>query len=86
MKFYVYILFSVSRDAYYVGCTGDNLKERIHKHNTHHEAFTGHIGEWMLMYYETFKTETAAINREKQIKKWKSRRLIEKLISIEQAG
>ncbi len=80
----MYILFSISRDAFYVGHTGDNLKERIHKHNTDHEEFTGHIGEWMLMHYEIFKTKTDAMNREKQIKKWKSRRLIEKLISIEQ--
>lgn len=83
MKFYVYILFSISRDAYYVGYTGDDLKERIRQHNSNHNTARGHIGEWMLMYFETFYIKADAMKREKQIKKWKSRKLIQKLISSE---
>lgn len=81
MKFYVYILFSSARDTYYVGYTDDNLKERIRKHNTNHNGFTGYAGEWMLMYFETFNIKEDAMKREKLIKKWKSRKLIEKLIN-----
>lgn len=81
MKFYVYILFSISRDIYCVGYTGDNLKEKIRQHNTNHNRVTGYAGEWMLMYFETFYIKEDAIKREKQIKKWKSRKLIEKLIN-----
>ena len=84
MRFYVYILFSISRNAYYIGYTAEDLKERIRKHNTNHNGVTGHIGEWMLMHYETFYSKADAVNREKQIKNWKSRKLIEKLINSEQ--
>ncbi|HMK04247.1 MAG TPA: GIY-YIG nuclease family protein [Ferruginibacter sp.] len=82
MQFNVYILFSVSRNSYYVGFTGDDLRERIRKHNSDHKGFTGHVGDWTLMYFEVFNTKAEAMNREKQIKKWKSRKLIEKLIGL----
>ena len=82
MKFFVYILFSVSKNSHYVGYTGDDLQERLCKHNTNHKGFTGHTGDWKLMYHETFETKEDAMKREKQIKKWKSRKLIEKLIGL----
>ncbi len=82
MGFYVYILFSVSKDAYYVGYTGNELQERMRKHNSNHKGFTGHTGGWLLMHHEIFHTKTEAMNREKQIKKWESRKLIEKLIGV----
>ena len=80
MQFVVYILFSSVKNKYYVGFTGDNLNERIRKHNTNHKGFTGGIGDWELKYSECFETKIEASNREKQIKNWKSRLLIEKLI------
>jgi len=36
----------------------------------------------MLKYYETFETKTAAMKREAEIKAWKSRKLIERLIGL----
>jgi len=81
MKFYVYILFSVSRDVYYVGFTGNSLKERIREHNTNHAGLKGYIGEWMLMHFETFNTKADAESRAIQINKWKSRKRIEQLIN-----
>jgi putative endonuclease len=82
MKFFVYILFSVSRNSYYVGFTSDNLQERIRKLNTDHRGYTGHSGDWKLVYNEIFDSKTEAMKREKQIKNWKSRKLIEKLIGL----
>ena len=78
--FYLYILYSTSKNKYYVGFTGDSLNERLRKHNTNHKGFTGGSGDWQLKYSEDFETKTEAIAREKQIKKWKSRKLIEDLI------
>lgn len=80
MLFKVYILFSAIKDRYYVGYTGDDLAERVRKHNTNHKGFSGKIGDWILMYHEIFKTKTGAIKREIEIKKKKSRKYIEQLI------
>ncbi|TKC12161.1 GIY-YIG nuclease family protein [Pedobacter polaris] len=78
--FYLYILYSKTRNKYYVGSTGD-LLERIKTHNTNHPGFTGHTGDWVLVYKEIFDRKEEAYARERAVKKWKSRKLIEKLIS-----
>ena len=82
MTYTVYILYSLSKDKYYIGFTGDDIYERVRKHNSNHQGFTGHTGDWKLVYSELFETKDAAMNREKQIKNWKSRKMIEKLIGI----
>ena len=78
--FHVYILFSKNKNRYHIGFTGDDLAERIRKHNTNHRGFTGKTGDWILKYHETFETKTAAMKREAEIKAWKNRKLIEQLI------
>ena len=79
--FFVYILYSPSLDKYYVGHTGDTLEERIRRHNTNHSGFTGGKGDWILKYKEEFPTKAEAYKRESAIKKRKSRKYIEKLLS-----
>ncbi|WP_344852648.1 GIY-YIG nuclease family protein [Pedobacter jeongneungensis] len=78
--FYTYILYSKIRDRYYIGST-INLTERLKKHNTNHAGFTGHTGDWCIFWFQVFETKRDAILRERQIKNWKSRIMIEKLIS-----
>ena len=78
--FKVYILFSPSREKYYVGYTGDDLRERIRKHNSNHKGFTGKTGDWELKYSQEFSLQSEAMNREKQIKRWKSKKMIDALI------
>ncbi|MES2837751.1 MAG: GIY-YIG nuclease family protein [Bacteroidota bacterium] len=80
MIYTTYILFSVTKNKYYVGYTGDDVVERIKKHNSNHKGFTGGLGDWELKYSEQFPTKQEAMKREKEIKNWKSRVLIEKLI------
>lgn len=80
INFIVYILFSVSNEKYYVGYTSDKLTERIRKHNTNHKGFTGKKNDWELKYFEQFSNKSEALEREREIKKWKSKRMIEKLI------
>jgi putative endonuclease len=80
--YFLYILFSPKLNKYYIGFTTD-IQDRIRKHNSNHKGFTGGIGDWQLAYSEEFDNKTEAMKREIQIKKWKSRKLIEKLI---QAG
>jgi putative endonuclease len=82
MLFKIYILFSPIKNKYYVGYTADELVERIKRHNSNHKGFTGKIGDWELVYYEVFDSKEAAMKREAEIKKWKSRKLIERLIGL----
>lgn len=76
-----YILYSVLRNRYYIGSSSD-LENRLKKHNTNHSGFTGHTGDWKIVWTEVFKTKPEAQLREKQIKKWKSRKMVEKLINL----
>jgi len=76
--FYTYVIYSASRDRYYVGSTS-NLQERLLKHNANHKGFTGKAGDWKIVHSEEFASKTEALTREKQIKSWKSRKMIEKL-------
>ena len=78
--FYLYILYSKTRDKYYVGSTGD-LIGRLKSHNSNHSGFTGRTGDWEVICKEIFETKEDAYARERAIKKWKSRKLIENLIS-----
>ena len=79
MKFQVYILFSVLKNKYYIGFTSD-LKERLIRHNQKSKGFTGSVNDWKVVYTENYNTKEEAAKREIQIKSWKSRIKIEKLI------
>jgi putative endonuclease len=76
-----YILYSATLNKYYVGHTDDEITERIRKHNSNHKGFTGGYGDWTLVYQEQYHTKNEALAREKQVKAWKSRKEIEKLIN-----
>lgn len=80
MKYHVYILYATDIDSYYIGYTGDDLKERLRKHNTNHKGFTGRSNLWKYVHIELFQTKKEAISRERYIKKQKSRKYIEALI------
>ncbi len=81
--YYFYILFSSSRNHYYIGHS-DNPEDRLKKHNTNHKGFTGKTGDWKIVYTEPFATKSEAYARERQVKKWKSRKAIERLIAKKQ--
>jgi putative endonuclease len=80
MLYFVYILYSSTKKKYYIGYT-TNIEQRLIQHNSKHKGFTNTASDWVLKYKEIFETKQAAIGREKQMKSWKSRAMIEKLIS-----
>jgi len=80
VMYYTYIIFSILRNRYYIGSTRDDLSERIRRHNSNHKGFTGKTSDWTLVYHEVFEDYRKAHLRELEIKAWKSRILIEKLI------
>jgi putative endonuclease len=78
--YFIYILYSVSANKYYVGHT-DNLERRLFEHNNGMTRFTSNIAsDWIIMYTETFESRTLAAKREREIKARKSRVYIQSLI------
>ena len=77
---YIYILYSEVLDRYYIGSTKD-ISKRIEKHLQSKKGFTSRAKDWKLKYSEVFDEKSDALKRERQIKSWKSRKLIEELIS-----
>ena len=80
MTFTVYILYSKTLHKYYVGFTGDEIVERLRKHNSNHKGFTGNVADWVKVFSEHYSEKQSAMKREKEIKSWKSRIRIEQLI------
>jgi putative endonuclease len=77
--YFIYILFSKALNKYYVGSTS-NIDERLKKHLSNHKGYTSMAKDWEIVYTESFDDRTSALVREKQIKRWKSRKMIEHLI------
>ncbi len=70
-QFYVYILASKRNGTLYIGVTS-NLVQRVwHHRNKIVEGFTKKYNVKRLVYYEAYAYAENAINREKQMKKWR---------------
>ena len=80
MAAYCYILFSVKLNKYYIGSTPD-IERRLEEHNRGKEKFTRTGVPWKLVYKEIFDDLKLARQREAYIKKMKSRKFVESLIS-----
>jgi len=79
MKHFVYILYSIKTDKYYIG-SSSNIENRLIKHNLGGTTSTRPGRPWKIVYKETLNSKREALIREKQIKKKKSRKYIEWLI------
>jgi putative endonuclease len=81
-SYYVYILSSFKK-VLYIGITS-NLRKRIWEHKEGVvPGFTQKYNIKMLVYYEVYDDPVTAINREKQLKKWRREK---KLKLIESAN
>ena len=70
-KYYVYILASRRNGPLYIGVTND-LGRRVFEHKSDIiKGFTKKYQVHTLIYYEEFEDINLAIEREKQLKKWK---------------
>ncbi|MGH9803595.1 MAG: GIY-YIG nuclease family protein [Candidatus Acidiferrales bacterium] len=77
--FIFYILQSESTGRYYIGQT-NNLDARVVRHNSGWTRSGRNRGPWRLVYAEEFSTRSEAVRREREVKRWKSSRLIKRLI------
>ncbi len=70
MAYYVYILASKRNGTLYIGVTSDLVK-RVYEHKSGlAEGFTKRYDVKNLVHYEQTSDVDAAIQREKQLKKW----------------
>jgi putative endonuclease len=76
--FYLYILQSESTRRFY---KTQDVPERVAYHNANYSKSLKNRGPWRLVYTEQYKTRSEALLRERQLKSWKDRRMIEKLLS-----
>ena len=78
MVHYTYILKSTKNNQYYIGSTSD-IAARLKRHNSGSVKSTKNSIPWELFHKEPFHTLKDAVNRERQLKSWKSRAAIERL-------
>ena len=68
--YYVYILTNWNNRVMYIGVTGD-LQRRLYEHkNELADGFTKKYHVHKLVYFEQTSDINAALEREKQLKKW----------------
>ena len=77
---FAYILYSFQLDKFYVGHTCDNMDERLRTHLSNHSGYTSKAKDWDVVHTESYSDKASAYRREREIKGWKSRRLIIELI------
>ena len=69
--YFVYILYSKSKNRYYVGHTND-LQRRLIEHNSGLTKSTKAHRPWKIVYTENLVSKSEAYKREKEIKSYKS--------------
>lgn len=65
--YYVYALYSKEQDKFYIGST-DDLKERVHDHQSGKVHTTARMKNPELVYYEACISKRDALKRERQLK------------------
>ena len=78
--YYLYILQSETTGRFYIGQSQD-VPDRLAHHNANYSKSLKNRGPWRLVHTEQYKTRSEAMFRERQLKSWKDRRMIEKLFS-----
>ncbi|MBI2100566.1 MAG: GIY-YIG nuclease family protein [Candidatus Vogelbacteria bacterium] len=76
---HVYIIESVAA-RYYIG-VANNVQKRLNQHNDGRVKSTKAYRPWMLRYSEQYPTLGEARSRENQLKHWKNRKAITRLIT-----
>jgi len=68
----IYILTNVNRSVLYIGVTSElSLRLIEHREKKYPKSFTAKYNAIICVYYEAFHDIVEAINREKEIKKWR---------------
>jgi putative endonuclease len=79
MEHFIYILYSETRDRYYVGSCAD-VSKRLIRHNAGATTSTKPGRPWKVVYSESFSSKTEALKHEIYLKRMKSSVYLEYLI------
>lgn len=80
LMYYVYIIKSVTTGRFYVGSTS-RVGLRVEYHNKGWSRATKGRRPWVLVHTEKYEDKSTGLKREREIKTWKSSKLIESLIN-----
>ncbi|NNF33006.1 MAG: GIY-YIG nuclease family protein [Saprospiraceae bacterium] len=75
MNFYVYIIYSTSRNIFYTGISTNPIK-RLQYHNNAKDGFTSHGRPWQLLWSTYIGSRSDAEALEKKIKNLSQQRKI----------
>ena len=76
---WTYILYSKDLDRYYIG-QSDDIRSRIQHHVEGDTAFTGQASDWQMVFLQEHATRAEAMQLEREIKRKKSRRSIQRYL------
>jgi len=82
MRYLLYILKSKSTDRFYTGIS-QNPTLRLQYHNSFEKGFTARYRPWEIVFTQEFSSKEVAHKAELKIKSWKSKLMIQKIISGE---
>ncbi|MEP6673628.1 MAG: GIY-YIG nuclease family protein [Ferruginibacter sp.] len=75
-----FTFYSQTLTKYYIGFTATDIQSRLSKHLSNDKGFTAKAKDWIVAYTELYADKKAAMQREKQLKNWKSSERIRELI------
>ena len=76
MKYFVYILYSVRFDRFYIGQTND-IDQRVHRHNAGSEKATAAHIPWELVWFGIKESRADAMKLGKKLKNLTKQRIWE---------
>jgi len=82
MSYFLYILKSQSAEKYYTGISA-NPELRLSYHNTFEKGFTSRYRPWEIAFTKEYPSKEIAHQIELKIKNWKSKKMIEKILTGE---
>ena len=77
--YFVYILYSLSNDRYYIGQTND-LDKRLERHNKGYVKSTKGFRPWEIVYSEPYEIRSKAVQQGRYLKSLKSKVKIKELL------
>ena len=76
--YYVYVLESLVDKSWYIGFTPDSPFNRLKKHNAGMVYYSKRKKPWRIIYFEAYRIESDATNREKFLKSGSGRQYLKK--------
>ena len=67
MAYFVYILYSITLERFYVGCT-NNIHKRLEEHNNKESNYTSVGVPWTLIWHDQKPNRMAAESLERKLK------------------